>query len=221
MLAAALFDLDGLLVDSEPLWQEAEISVFGSLGFPMTNAMCGQTTGLRIDEAVEYWHARFGWQGKSNADVVAAILDTLEVLIDEKARPMAGVEEAIQFFTRKNLRIGLASSSPTRILQRTLRHLGLTDAFAVVQSAESLPYGKPHPAVYLEAAAAIGAKPVHCVAIEDSFNGLLAAKSARMKTVAVPEPAHFTQTKYDIADVKLPSLLMLAEEHWHLLNDKS
>ncbi|MGB2079590.1 MAG: HAD-IA family hydrolase, partial [Vibrio sp.] len=109
--------------------------------------------------------------------------------------------------------LALASSSPMVLIQATLTAFNLENTFKAVVSAEDLPYGKPHPEVYLNAAKAINVHPFDCIALEDSFTGLLAAKSAQMKTIVVPEAIHFAEPRFAIADLKLESLEKLTPEH--------
>ncbi|MBC6418334.1 MAG: HAD-IA family hydrolase [Prochloron sp. SP5CPC1] len=84
--------------------------------------------------------------------------------------------------------------------------MGLTDTFDIVASAEVEEFGKPHPAVYLTAARGLGIQPSHCVALEDSLRGVMSAKAARMRCIAVPEPEQQQDSRFEIANVTLPSL---------------
>ncbi len=119
---------------------------------------------------------------------------------------MPGVKDALQICRQAGLKIGLASSSPLTLIHPTLDALGLSDAFEIVESAGDLKYGKPHPKVYLNAANALGVEPDACVAFEDSFTGLLAAKAASMKTIVVPAAHEWEDPRFVIADQKLASL---------------
>jgi HAD superfamily hydrolase (TIGR01509 family) len=210
MSKAIIFDMDGLLIDSEPLWQSAEIDILRPLGVPLTREMCIQTLGLRIDEAVLYWHVRYPWNQPSVPEVARQIMYRVIEMIGSVGQPMPGVPHAIEWARRQGAKLALASSSPFVLLEAALRRLQLTDAFEVVHSAQDEPYGKPHPAVYLRTAERLGVAPAACTAIEDSLNGVLAAKSARMKCIAVPEAAHLKDPRFSIADLVLPSLLQLA-----------
>src|SRR5690606_22562849 len=77
VIRAAIFDLDGLLIDSEPLWRAVEVEVFRGVGVPLTEEMCRQTTGLRVDAVVEWWHARHPWRAPAPAAVAARIVDRM------------------------------------------------------------------------------------------------------------------------------------------------
>ncbi|MGF1724010.1 hexitol phosphatase HxpB [Photobacterium nomapromontoriensis] len=207
MLQAAVFDMDGLLVDSEPFWQHAQVDIFTSLGVVMTKQDTLQTTGLRIDQVVEFWYGKQPWEDHDLATVTEMIVARVESLIKEHKPMLPGVIEAIGICEQSGLKIALASSSPMRLIMTTLEALSLENKFSVILSAEHLRFGKPHPEVYINAADALGIPPQACVAFEDSVNGLLAAKAAQMKGIAVPEPTVINDPRWAIADCKLNSLL--------------
>ncbi|MBA3450322.1 MAG: HAD-IA family hydrolase, partial [Chloroflexia bacterium] len=102
--------------------------------------------------------------------------------------------------------LAIASSSSSEIIAAVLETLGLAHYFRVAQSAEHEPFGKPHPGVYIEAARALGIEPWRCLAFEDSPNGVIAAKAARMTCIAVPDPALANDRRFGAADLILPSL---------------
>lgn len=212
MLQAAVFDMDGLLVDSEPFWQRAQVDIFSSVGVSITLEDTHRTMGLRIDQVVEYWYQRQPWQGHDVPTVTEMIVCRVEELIKEYKPMLPGVLEAIATCEEMGLKIALASSSPMRLIQSTLDSLSLTGKFQAVLSAEHLRFGKPHPEVYINAADALGVMPQACVAFEDSVNGLLAAKAAQMKGIAVPDAAFAHDPRWAIADRKLNSLLEVNQQ---------
>lgn len=212
MLKAAIFDMDGLLVDSEPFWQRAQVEVFSSLGVKISQQDTLETMGLRIDHIVDLWFERQPWQGPNCQEVNDLITKRVEALVQEHKPMLPGVLEAIQTCQELGLKIALASSSPMSLIHATLDALSLTEAFSALFSAEHLRFGKPHPEVYLNAADALGVEPHLCVAFEDSLNGLLAVKAARMKSIAVPEAQHRDDLRWSIADRKLNSLLEVNKE---------
>ncbi|MCB9595510.1 MAG: hexitol phosphatase HxpB [Sandaracinaceae bacterium] len=203
-MQAAIFDMDGLLIDSEPLWRAAEIEVFATVGLHLTDAQCEETTGLRIDEVVAVRHAEAPWTDPPQARIVERIVDRLIALVSERGEPLPGVDHALARCRQDGLRLALASSSPMRIIDATLARLGLADTFEVVTSAETERYGKPHPAVFLRCAETLGVPPTACLVFEDSLNGVIAAKAARMRCVAVPEKP---DPRFAIADRVLASLV--------------
>jgi beta-phosphoglucomutase-like phosphatase (HAD superfamily) len=218
MVSAVIFDMDGVLIDSEPFWQESEIEVFGRAGLALTRAMCLQTMGLRVDEVVEYWRRRSPFDDAPAGALEDAIVGGVVERILAKGEAKEGAAHALEFFRAKGLRAALASSSAYRLIGAVTERLGLSGKFEVVYSAEEEEYGKPHPGVYLTTARRLGVAPAECVAVEDSFNGVLAAKAARMKCVAVPEPAQRRDPRFCIADAVLDSLADVNEEVWQSLN---
>ena len=217
-IKAVIFDLDGLLIDSEPLWQQAEIEVFQQVNIALTPQLCLQTKGLRIDEVVDFWYKQHPWDNLTQRSVESLIVDRLIELIQLQGQPLAGVEQAIDFVRQKQVKIALASSSALKIIQAALQKLELTDVFTQVYSAESEVLGKPHPGVYLTTAAKLNVFPQECLALEDSLNGVLAAKAAQMQCIAIPETAQYHNPKFAIADSILKSLEELNQEVWQSLN---
>ncbi|MCS6935240.1 MAG: hexitol phosphatase HxpB [Chitinophagales bacterium] len=201
-----ILDMDGLLIDSEPFWRKAEQKVFATVGISLTEDDCRLTTGFRFDEVVDYWWRMRPWQGKSKEQIVSEVLDEMEHFITTMAQPMPGVYEALEYFKRNHCQLALASSSAMRLIQATISRLNIKNYFEVLVSAESEPYGKPHPGVYLRAAELLHTSPLHCIAIEDSLNGLIAAKAARMRCIVVPHPDEYDKPHWVIADDKWRSL---------------
>ncbi|MBW6482076.1 MAG: hexitol phosphatase HxpB [Vicingaceae bacterium] len=206
-LKAVIYDMDGVIIDSEPLWREAEILTFGKVGLTFTEDMCRETMGMRLFEVVEYWHNKTPWEGMTIKEVEKELLKTVTSLINKRGVSLEGVKESLDFFKSKNYKIALASSSAMKLIITVINKLELIDYFDVINSAENLPYGKPHPEVFIKTANELGELPVNCLVIEDSFNGLIAAKAALMKTIVVPDEESKNDTRFNIADFKLNSLL--------------
>ncbi len=207
MLRAAIYDMDGLLLDSEPYWVQAELEVLGEVGVPLTMALAGETTGMRLDEAVAHWYRRFPWKGRSQRQVLARLTRAAHGLILAQAEAKPGVRQSLELFAKRGIRRALASSSPLVLIDAVVEKLGLDGQFELTVSAESEALGKPHPAVYLSCAARLGVSPSDCVALEDSVNGLISAKAARMRVIAVPERAHLKDKRFQLADAVVTSLL--------------
>lgn len=209
-ILAAIFDMDGLLIDSEPLWDRAELEVIASLGVDITRRNeLPDTLGLRIDMVVDLWFAQQPWNGPSRQDVTARIIDRAISLVEETRPLLPGVREAVALCKANGLKVGLASASPLHMLEKVLTMFELRDQFDALASAEKLPYSKPHPQVYLDCAAKLGVDPLTCVALEDSVNGMIASKAARMRSVVVPAEEGQNDPRFVLANVKLHSLANL------------
>jgi sugar-phosphatase len=218
MIKAVIFDMDGLLIDSEPLWQEAEIAAFAKVRLVLSIEKTRQTMGLRVDEVVQYWYAREPWDATSQEQVKVDIVNNVISLIKTKGTPMKGVSHAIDVCEKQNLPMAIASSSLTEIIDAVLEKIGVRDKMSVIHSAEHEPYGKPHPGVYITTAGKLGVRPEECLAFEDSPNGVLSAKAAKMKCIAIPDQNFETDRRIAIADLALESLDEFSSEHILLLN---
>jgi len=205
-MQAVIFDMDGVIIDSEPLWRIAERQVFAEVGLELTDADCESTMGMRTDEVIAYWFARSPWRGISPKEVERRLIERMQILISEHGQPMSGLERALAMVRASDLALALASSSSPMLIETVLRTLGLTATFDVVRSAIHEEHGKPHPAVFLATAGELGFPPHECAVIEDSAAGVQAARAAGMRVVAVPPPHLFADPVYDLADVKLHSL---------------
>ncbi len=221
MIEAVIFDMDGLLIDSEPLWRIAETRAMNAIGVPMVEEDGFLTMGLRTDEVVEYWYARYPWDEPSRREVEGAIVGNVIGLIEERGEALPGAVEAVRGLRAAGYKVGLASSSATEIIEAVLRKIDLRADFTVLQSAEHEPYGKPHPAVYIECARRLGVAPSDCLALEDSPAGVLAAKAARMTCIAIPPPELRDDSRYCIADLQLDSIELFGVETVVALSQES
>jgi sugar-phosphatase len=205
-LRAVIFDMDGLLIDSEPLWVRAEIEVFASVGVVLSERDCARTKGLRVDDLVAYWAARRAFEGATAKDVEARLVARVVELVASEGRALPGIDTALASARERGCRIALASSSPTVIINAALERLGLASAFEVVQSGQYVPTGKPHPGIFLRTAERLDVSPLQCVVLEDSLAGIIAAKAARMGCVAVPFDHPHHDARFVVADAIVGSL---------------
>jgi HAD superfamily hydrolase (TIGR01509 family) len=212
-IVAVVFDMDGVLLDSEPLWRAVEREVFGRLGIEVTEEDLMRTMGVRVADVVEGWHERRPWEGPSPAEVAEAIVDRVADTIEQEGRLNEGAVEAIDYLRGLGLPLALASSSPMRLIRAVLSMGGLEDRFDVVLTAEEEEHGKPDPAVYLTAARRLGVPADRSLAIEDSLAGIRAAKAAGMVCIAVPEHPP-EEAREAGADLVLGSLKELDERIW-------
>ncbi len=197
--------MDGLLIDSEPLWFEAEKAILAKIGIELTEQTVLDTRGLRTDEVVGYWFQRYPWTTYSSKEITEQIIDALISLVNEKANLQPGAEKILLMCRRLDYKIALVSSSHMRIIETVLNKFKL-DYFDLVYSAEYEKKGKPDPAVYLTSCDKLNLEPAECLAFEDSLNGIMAAKSAGMACIAVPAKEERQDKRFQIADLILNSL---------------
>lgn len=206
MINTVLYDMDGLLLDTEPLWGESMLRIAQKHGISITWDKFKETTGLRIYEVTEYWAIKYPWEGAGHADVAEEILDDIIEASKKSGRVLPGVKQSLEMFRKNGFKIGLASSSPARMINALVEHFGIKEHFDEITSADVVALGKPHPAVFMHCAEALGSRPIECVVLEDSVNGCISGKAARMKVIAIPDELHFDDPRFMIADAKLRSL---------------
>jgi len=209
---AVIFDMDGVLIDSEPLWKIAMEEVFFYIGCPLSKEDFQFTVGLRIDEVIDYWSNKIGWEKYTNKQVEEFIEKRMVELITKNGKPLGGVIETINFLKTKNKKIGLATSSSARLIKAVLNILGLEQKFDFVHSAENEEYGKPNPSVYLSVSKHLTVSPLKCLVIEDSLNGIISGKAARMTVVCIPEKTHIPNPKLSLADYTFLSMQEFLEK---------
>lgn len=184
-MKAVIFDMDGVIIDSCNLWKKAEYEVFSSVGVKLSDEQCKITETMTTTEVTRFWFNRNPWQGKSLAEVEKAVIKRVACLVEEEGEAIDGIRELIKELKLKGYKIGLATNSRSALIPVVLEKLKIKHYFDAVSSAEHEPEGKPDPSVYRSVIKKLGMKPGNCVAVEDSLPGLLAAKKAGMKTVAL------------------------------------
>ena len=208
---AVIFDMDGVLIDSEPLWKIAMEDVFKSVGCNLTRKDFQKTVGLRIDEVIRYWYCYSPWENATTDDVERRIIERMVELLTQNGKPLLGVIPTLEFLKSKGLKIGLATSSYTILVNTVLDVLQIRHYFDFTHSAENEDYGKPHPAVYLTVARFLGVDSTKCLVIEDSLNGIISGKAARMKVVCIPEKTHSPEPKLIVADFHFEDMQKMLE----------
>jgi sugar-phosphatase len=206
MIDTIIFDMDGLLLDTEPLWGKSMMRIAQKHQIPILAHQFKETTGLKIHEVVAYWAIKYPWNGASVQDIAEEIIDDIIALSKAEGRVMPGVLSLLKSLTKKGFKLGVATSSPTRMLEELIAFFELKPYFIELSSADTVGYGKPHPAVFLHCAAQMNSEALNCLVFEDSFNGIIAAKAARMKVIAVPDELHFNEPRFAAADKKIRSL---------------
>ncbi len=202
---AAVFDMDGLLLESESCWRTAEREASDALGLGLTDDDFRSTMGVRMRDVAKIWFGWQPWEGPSVEEVADGVVARVIELIAD-ADPLPGVIDALDLLERRGLRLALCSSSDDALIDAAVEALGIADRFELLHSAEHNDFGKPHPDPYLSTAAKLGVAPDRCLAFEDSVNGCLSAKSAGMAVVAVPDADARGSARFGFTDVVLESL---------------
>ena len=205
-IKAVIFDMDGVLIDSEPLWRIAMIQGFGDIDVEFTDEDCRKTTGMRFKEVVEHWFKHHNITHSTPSELDDAVHKHLVALIIAEGKAMKGVIELLEFFKNKRLPLGLATSSSHILVDAVLQKTQTKAYFDSITSAEFLEFGKPHPEVFLKCAGSLNILPKNCLIIEDSVNGVLAGKAAGMIVIAIPDEEHKNDNRFEIADYRLNNL---------------
>ena len=184
-IVAVVFDMDGVLVDTEHLWDEVREELTGEWGGRYTPEAQEAMMGMSSHEWSRYLHETVGLRESPetiNAEVVRRMLARYEIELPV----VPGAGEAVRRLADDGYRLAVASSSNRELIDAVLRRLELAALFEVTVSSEEVERGKPAPDVYLEAARRLAVEPARCVAIEDSASGIRAAHAAGMRVIAYP-----------------------------------
>jgi HAD superfamily hydrolase (TIGR01509 family) len=206
MISAVIFDMDGLLIDSEPLWYLAEEYAFETVGVKLSKDDMRSTMGFRTDEIVRHWYNERPWKGTSQKEVEDLIVDKLIEIVRSEGIALPGVNGILRYFKAKSLPMAIASSSSGKIIDAVVDKLNVRDFFEHTYSAKNETHGKPHPGVFITTASLLDVPPQRCLVFEDSPSGVLAAKAAKMKCIAVPDIEHRNHKSIQIADFVINSL---------------
>ena len=208
MIEAAIFDMDGLLIDSEPFWRKSHMEVLSQYGFVVTEDDVRAAAGKRTADQVALWHERFQWEQPTNEVMTGTIVQNVARLIHLNGTALPGVYDVIDILKQHNIPMAVASSSAADLIDVVLKRLDIQKYMEFAHSAEHEANGKPFPDVFLSTAKRLGVAVANCVVFEDSLNGVKAAKAAGMKCVAVPEQPHDHAQFYE-ADLIVTSLEVL------------
>lgn len=220
MINTVIFDMDGVIIDSEPLWQKAEKVVFSSLGVPVSEELSQLTATMTTKEVTKFWYALHPWSDKSLDEAENEVVNLVERLIVSEGQPIKGIKDLLSFFKEKEYKIGLATNSPFRLIAGILDKADVTNYFDAISSAEDELHGKPNPAVYLSTAQKLNASPHSCLVFEDSVSGIKAAKAAEMTAVAMVSPEEKNDSKFNIADLIIESFDEFTNEELSRLSRK-
>ena len=210
--AASIFDMDGLLIDSEVLWHEAEIEILGGLGVPLDPTGCRTTKGMFVGEVTAHWHGHYPWAGPGararwrwRSSIGSSSWCT------PKACSSPAPSTPSNSVPDRGWALAVASSSQYRLIDAALDHFGLRDRFELVHSAEDEESGKPHPAVFFDGRRQAAGAARRCLVWEDAPAGVLAAKAASMACIAVPEEGEGGHPAFGLADLVVGSLAEVDE----------
>jgi len=208
VIDAVVFDLDGVIVDSEHVWDEVRQRLAEERGGRWHDQASRDMMGMSSPEWSRYMHDVVGL-AEPPEEINAEVVRRLEAVYREELPLLDGAVEAVEALAAR-WPLGLASSSNRELIDLVLRVSGLERWFAATVSSEEVPRGKPAPDVYLEAARRLGVPPGRCTAVEDSENGIRSAKAAGMRVVAIPNPQYPpAEDALAAADVVLPTVAAL------------
>jgi HAD superfamily hydrolase (TIGR01509 family) len=209
VIEAVVFDMDGVLIDSEPVWERVRRRFVADRGGRWAADAQDRMMGMSTGEWSAYLAADFGFNGLTAQQVAAEVIAAMTVEYSRHLPLLPGAVEAVRSLAGR-WPLGVASSSPRSLIQTVLATADLESAFAAVVSSEEVPRGKPAPDVYLAAAERLSAAPEACAAVEDSSNGLRSAAAAGLTVIAIPRPEYPPAADaLALARLVLPSLNVL------------
>lgn len=213
MIKAVIFDMDGLLVDSEPVWDRARKSMADGAAKPWTaddhKALMGVSTAEWADYMIEHLELDM-----TREEVVDEVVERMIALYREGVPYLPGAIDAVEL-AGAHYRTALASGSHPALIEAVMADDAMRGKFEIIVSGDEVARGKPAPDVYLETARRLGVEPEECVCLEDSGNGIRAGANAGMRVIAVPDARfHPAGDAAAVADVVLGSLTELTPEHF-------
>jgi HAD superfamily hydrolase (TIGR01509 family) len=188
MIEAVVFDLDGVLIDSEPVWEQVRRGLVAERGGHWAADAQQRLMGMSTPEWARYLSEDLG-AGLPPDEVAALVTDRMAARYREHIPLLPGAVEAVRRLAAR-WPLGLASSAPATLIQTVLETAGLRSSFQVTMSTEQVPHGKPAPDIYLAVAERLGVPPASCAAVEDSSNGLRSAAAAGLHVIAIPRPEY-------------------------------
>jgi HAD superfamily hydrolase (TIGR01509 family) len=205
---AVVFDMDGLLLDTETLWHHAEVELFSRHGGEFTWDDKMAVIGTSYDFTAGYFASRLGLPRERGGELVSEMISLMHDLVRQSVDARPGAVELVDGLRQLKVPLGLASNSPRFLVDDALRTAGLADAFDAIVTSDDVEHAKPAPDIYLLACQRLGVEPSDAVALEDSPSGVAAAKAAGLTCIAVPQ---FTETDVSAADRVIDSLEELLE----------
>ena len=188
MIRAVVFDLDGVLVDSEPVWEQVRRGLVAERGGHWAPDAQHRLMGMSTPEWARYLSEDLG-VGLPPEQVAMVVTERMAARYREHVPLMDGAVDAVHRIAAR-WPLAVASSAPATLIETVLQSAGLRSCFAVVMSTEQVAHGKPAPDIYLAVTAALGCPPPDCAAVEDTSNGLHSAAAAGLRVIAVPQPEY-------------------------------
>ena len=199
-----IFDMDGVMIDSEPFWQMAQINTLHKEGVSVNCKDCEKhTKGRRIDDIAKIWCNLYNLDVLP-IDLANKIINQVAVNITQNGQEIEGLTELLEYLKKQNYKIGLATSSSWKIINAVLNKLKIKDFFDEICSADDELYGKPNPAVYIKVLQKLKSTSEESIVLEDSVTGMIAAKSAMVFTMVLTKDV--SNPKFSIANAKCNSL---------------
>ncbi|SBO11126.1 2-deoxyglucose-6-phosphate phosphatase [Vibrio mediterranei] len=181
-----VFDMDGVLIESEPFWRKAQIEVLANYGASATIDDCIENTmGKRLDDIAAIWIQMFNLSVDAKV-LESEIMQRVVALVEQEGEAIEGIPTLISDLKQRDFRLALASSSAYPIIHAVTEKLAIQDSFDLMLSAEDVPNGKPAPDVYLEVCQRLDVPVEQAFALEDSLTGVKAAVAAQLTTIAIP-----------------------------------
>jgi len=188
MIEAVVFDLDGVLIDSEPVWERVRRELVAERGGHWAPDAQHKLMGMSTPEWARYLSEDLG-VGLPPAQVAAEVVDRMAASYRERIPLLPGAVEAVHRLAAR-WPLGVASSAAAVLIETVLQSSGLRPYFSVTMSTEQVAHGKPAPDIYLAVTAQLGCSPPDCAAVEDSSNGLRSAAAAGLRVIAIPQPQY-------------------------------
>jgi len=204
MIKAVIFDMDGVMIDSEPLWEKTERILLGRRRIEYSPDYRDRIVGLNQNDSGRLLIDTFELE-ESVEEIISERVRILISIYEKELETVGGLIPLLEDLKKSNYLLAVASSSPLRVINLVLDMFSLNDYFSSVVSGECTNNGKPHPDIYLHTANLLGLEPSECVAIEDSINGVLSAKASGMYCIAVPDKS-LTPDRFKNADLIYQSL---------------